>query len=539
MEVDYCERAEPLAVSLTVAPAMAAATPSPVRHPARVLAAGLAIGALSDLLVYGQHIGVGFTLAAVAFVVALFIIYRGERKAGGTGTMHLSNVVPLTLGLLFFAVMASVRGGLILQVMNIAACVRLGCLLVNRFPSKTNADLTIMELLFGPFQTLIVSLIQVPPVFAAIQADMPDQKRRSGIAKTVLRGILISAMPLTVFIGLLSSADPLFAHGVNAVVAWLFPADFAIRLWRIVVASTVAVLATGALTAAVRRQTPAASTVATKGGDASPSAPRGLIGFAESMMVLLSVGAVFAAFVAVQFVALFGGARHVLAVPGLTYAEYARSGFNELVWVAVLALTLISALRSATRLPEKGTALTSFRGAASVLIGLTLIVLFSAVQRMNAYEAAYGATATRLSVDTFIAFLALALLWRAATLFVGPARPTFAAGLLVCAVGFCATVDLQSPEAAAVRANTARYQATGKIDADYLLGTAADDDAVPALCDALRATATGTPLHHRLRERLLDTRKATEQAAEEDAWSAANLSRQTARKALAEVTTTP
>ena len=45
-------------------------------------------------------------------------------------------------------------------------------------------------------------------------------------------------------------------------------------------------------------------------------------------------------FLAVQSAALFGGAEYLSRVPGLSYAEYARSGFFQLVFVACLNLAL-------------------------------------------------------------------------------------------------------------------------------------------------------------------------------------------------------
>ena len=48
----------------------------------------------------------------------------------------------------------------------------------------------------------------------------------------------------------------------------------------------------------------------------------------------------FALFVAVQLAVLFGGDGYVRATAALTYAEYARSGFAQLVAVAALTLAV-------------------------------------------------------------------------------------------------------------------------------------------------------------------------------------------------------
>ena len=45
----------------------------------------------------------------------------------------------------------------------------------------------------------------------------------------------------------------------------------------------------------------------------------------------------------VQLTVLFGGHRHVLETAGLTYAEYARGGFGQLVVVTLLTLSVVAA----------------------------------------------------------------------------------------------------------------------------------------------------------------------------------------------------
>ena len=62
---------------------------------------------------------------------------------------------------------------------------------------------------------------------------------------------------------------------------------------------------------------------------------------ARSGVVLAAVDLLFLAFVAVQFRYLFGGTELVREVTGLSYAEYARRGFFELVAVAALSLPLL------------------------------------------------------------------------------------------------------------------------------------------------------------------------------------------------------
>ena len=62
----------------------------------------------------------------------------------------------------------------------------------------------------------------------------------------------------------------------------------------------------------------------------------GVLGIVELGIVLGLLDVLFLAFVLVQFRYLFGGAELVQVSATLTYAEYARRGFFELVAVAAL-----------------------------------------------------------------------------------------------------------------------------------------------------------------------------------------------------------
>jgi hypothetical protein len=127
------------------------------------------------------------------------------------------------------------------------------------------------------------------------------------------------------------------------------------------------------------------------------------LGSIEAATVLALVDLLFAGFVVLQAAYLFGG-RDTMAVAGLTYAEYARRGFFELVAVAMLAGMLVVVLDLAV----------AWRGRAQlaaslVLLGLTAVVLLSAFLRLRLYQDMYGWTELRFVVLTAILWLAVAL----------------------------------------------------------------------------------------------------------------------------------
>jgi hypothetical protein len=220
------------------------------------------------------------------------------------------------------------------------------------------------------------------------------RRQTTNRALPLLRGLLLALPALVVFIWLLSSADAVFSHLVEQIGAWLIPSDIGARIGHLTLVLGAAWLIGGGFVYALTRGDGMAPT-------AHDPARRLPIGFVEGMTVLVSVALVFTAFVAIQFTYLFGGIEHVKSL-GLNYATYARRGFWELVTVATLTLALIHGLRAFTR-REGIVQSRAFSGMGTLLVALTLVLLASAFQRMQAYEAAWGATQLRLYVDTFIA----------------------------------------------------------------------------------------------------------------------------------------
>src|SRR5205085_5750237 len=141
---------------------------------------------------------------------------------------------------------------------------------------------------------------------------------------------------------------------------------------------------------------------------------------------LVLLDALFLCFVCVQVRYLFGGATWVAQVAGLTYAEYARRGFFELVWATALVLPLLLALHWLLRTDDRA-AQRIFRALAAAQLVLLFVVIASALTRMRLYQREYGLTELRLYTTAFMGWLALVFVWFAATVLRG-ARERFACG---------------------------------------------------------------------------------------------------------------
>jgi hypothetical protein len=204
--------------------------------------------------------------------------------------------------------------------------------------------------------------------------------------------------------------------------------------------------------------------------------PRRVVGPLEICVALAFLDLLFLAFVAVQFRYLFGGSALVQSRAHLTYAEYARHGFFELVAVAGLTLSVL--LLADWALAGRGRR--AFRWLAAALLVLLGIVIASALQRMRLYVEHFGLTELRLYATGVILWLAVVSAWFALTVLRGR-RHAFAVGALV--AGFAATFVLNfvNPDATIARTNVTRPA----VDVSYLANLS--DDAVPTLVTRIRS----------------------------------------------------
>jgi hypothetical protein len=220
----------------------------------------------------------------------------------------------------------------------------------------------------------------------------------------------------------------------------------------------------------------------TSPGEAVPGPGRRL-GTTEWTVVLGGVVGLFVLFAGAQVVALSDGGHRVLATEGLTYAEYARAGYFQLLAVAGLTAALLLGLGT---IADRATAGRRFTVLAEVAVGLTLVILLVAVRRLGLYEDAYGWTMLRLMVKASAVWLAVAFVLlglrlagtRADRAWLLPAVTV--TGLLV-----LLGLNLMDPEAVVARHNLDRGASGRELDSWYLGGLS--DDAVPVVAGSAAA----------------------------------------------------
>lgn len=468
-----------------------------------LVGSALALGVLGDVLFQGKPLGLNVAVWAAAFVTTLTTLLLIGRAPLHQGRRYM--VAPL----LVFAALFVWHDSPLLVAANLlalAAALAMGALRRTR-PRLRTATLSDYG---GGLIAAGCSMVAgaLPLLMNDIRWREVAGGARSEKAVAVARGLAIGLPFLLVFGALFVAADAVFEQLLSAAVPSLGSAAV-VRALIVLLWAWVA----GGLLRDLLAAREDARLVRADAVDVDRFRIR--LGAVEVAVALFILDLLFLAFVVVQFRYLFGGSALVEREAHLTYAEYARHGFFELVTVTALTLPLLLLADWALRGEDRR----AFRWLAAALLALLGFVIASALQRMRLYMQHYGLTELRVYATGLILWLAVVCGWFALTVLRGR-RHAFAVGAL--ATGFVATLALNflNPDALIARTNLTRPV----VDASYLAGLS--DDAVPTLVG--RISRLPVPQRSQLARALLARPPAA------DDWRAWNVSRSRAASALRE-----
>ncbi len=437
------------------------APPESLPRPLPLLATAAIAGVLCEIALHGWLVdearpGIGVSVGALVIVVGLV---QGSRIVGRAPDRA---ALLLYAGAVGFAFLVPLRSSNPIVASNILAFMTmLGLAVTIHHPGSLRPEFAsqfgraairvIRDSWFGGF------------LFAA--RDMPSvELPTSGRIYRVGVGVLISVPLLLLFGGLFASADERFGDLLST----LWGSDVPDGLLS---GALLALLITW-MTLGVLR-----SALTAKPQPSDPSA-RSVLGSTEASTAMWSLNGLFALFVAFQVVAAVAAYQ----TNDVSYAQQARSGFFQLLWVAALVVILVLVfdwLVAADRHRLHRQQL--------ILVALTGAVLVSAVVRMMLYIDAYGLTRLRVFTSVFMIWVAFVLFWLSRTVlaerrnrFARPAVAGLLAGVLL--------LNVINPDGLIASYNlTHQPTVANQIDDAYLL-TALSADAVPAIVANLDET---------------------------------------------------
>jgi hypothetical protein len=490
--------------------------PAIVRSSTGIGLAALAAGLLAQYLFVDAAFGINVPIATAALLAAGWLV-----RDQGMPAPRLTDAW-LAPAALILATFVALRGDGTLVTLDV-----LGAIVLSGAALASFGGLRVLERPFaaivGLAGRLALSGITAGARPLAVMASaLPTMKgsARGGQVAPILRGLLIAAPLVVLFVFLFSSADVLFARITEDLLDWNVDLD-SVPL-RLALMALVAWVAAGLLAFVAKGEDQPA-----RAASSATGLSRLRLGQAEAVTVLVVLDLLFIGFVALQAQYLFGG-RDTLEASGITYAEYARRGFFELLAVAFVVGGLILALEAFVRARSR-----AYVAAAIGLVILTFGVLASAFLRLRLYQDAYGWTELRFYVLAAIIWLAIGAVTAVATLAANRTR-WLIHGMLVLSVAFGLAFNVSGPVRLIAEQNVeraihpelvARGGETG-LDVYYLASLG--DDALPVLNESICSLPSpfGVEAFHSVQ---IWTRSVVHDDAGR-AWQAWNLSRERARE---------
>ena len=431
---------------------------------AAILSAGIAMGFAGDQLLRAPAgPGLNFFLLFVGLAASVWIVtQRGESPLGreasswmGVGLLCSAALLWRGSDILHFGILVAAFTAFSLPVLNAGRAWTMRSGVLDVFEAVAGA---------GLYSASGSARLMDRRHWGQVGVDTHRRAARA-VVRTAFGGLLLALVPLVVFGALFISADEVFA----TIVGDLARIDLESFVSHLVVIAVLSWLACGYLVGA--------SSGTKLAGIRRLGLARPTLGIAEVATALSLVDLLFLGFVIVQFRYLFGGGSWVEVTPGLTYAAYARAGFFQLV--AAVALAIPWLLATHTLLGERSLrARAVFGGLAGVHLLLLMVIVASAIQRMQAYQTAYGLTELRVVVTAVLVWLTVIVVWFGVTVFSGR-RDRFAFGGLVTAFVLVGALQFINPAGLVARHNLDRIAQLGGVDVEHLgsLGS----DAAPLL----------------------------------------------------------
>jgi len=407
----------------------------------------LAYGILFSELIFRGGFGIGVPITTALFYLFFvpFIVRKGK-KFSLSGYLAF---IPIVILSVCCGVMTSgpwkAFAVLTILVLQMLQLVKLSGISTSPFYSFSNGFKAIGAAVGTPFGVM-------GPAYKSI-GGKSEKKSVSVIGKMVL-GIAIAIPAVAILILMFSSADEMFEYYTDKTID-LFNIDWGGMLFDVIM---------GVLISLFLFPLIFGYRVGYNNEKESTSSGKGIDAIVLSAFIFMC-DIVYVAFVVIQFTYLFSPGKELPV--DMTYAEYGKSGFFQLVAIIIVTFAFIAVVINTVRKNKKGGVPFGIKLSLSVMTISDIIIAASAVYRMGMYLEAYGLTRSRLIACWFIAVICFVLL--------GVLVKIWASKVKICSyVGIVITVmvialNVMNVDALIAKVNISRYLDEGKpLDFYYL-----------------------------------------------------------------------
>ncbi|SHF70870.1 protein of unknown function [Ornithinibacillus halophilus] len=289
--------------------------------------------------------------------------------------------------------------------------------------------------------------------FRKVFKNMTDNTAQ--VIKRIFIGMVIGLPLLFVITGLLMSADSIFQDIVLKVPEFILGLNFIEGVFRSILVLLIGLLFFGIFQVLHTHSKPKE--------DFSRLKEKPALNWdgITAVTILILLNSVYVLFAIVQFKYFFN--EELLS--GYTYAEYARRGFFELIFVTLINWSILISFLKLVREGRKKLKVV-LKVMYSLLVLVSGVMLTSAYQRLTLYETAYGFTLDRVLAHAFMIFLMVVFAYTFIRIWLE--KLSIFHFYIIIGLIFYAGINAVGLEKIVVNNNLERYEETGKIDIYYL-----------------------------------------------------------------------
>lgn len=423
----------------------------------------LLLGILVDYLFYGKPIGVSFFIFVFIFLIfSLFLVKKFNQKLK-------REQILISIAILLLSSGVFLRSSSFLIFFNSVGSLYLLFLFLGLFSEKQLLDFSFLKYFIFPL-SFIGQSFQKTALFLGKFWDLIETKRKLGSPEfqSLIKGIIISLPILVLFIWLLSSADIVFQKYLDSLLKISIDPEIVLRILIVLVSSYFFIGFFVQISANKKEEILL-----------NENKKFNFLGPIESSTVLGAVGLLFLIFIVIQFVYLFGGKEYVWGIEEyITYSEYARKGFGELIAVSILSLVLIYGIDKFGK-RESIFQKRTFKILSSVLVLELFMIMVSASKRLSLYIDGYGFTFFRLLGLIFLFWFFFIFLFFLYKIIYEKKETLFLFSAFWLTIIFLIGLNIFNPDAFIAKKNIERYAQGKQLDVWYF--NQLSDDAIPEI----------------------------------------------------------
>lgn len=409
----------------------------------------LGLGILAEMSFLHGEIGVSYMIFIIGFYIVIFLKFRLSFNHRRIGLLFMVAIWILSGSyLLYDNTFFYSLNLVIIPILVLSHVVLITSPNTFQWDTPKFVLLLIMKLQMGKqYLSLFFN-----HMFKSLFKGMGEQTTK--VVKKVLVGLSIGVPLLFVITGLLMSADEVFQKVILHFPKLIFQINILEMFFRLSFIVLVGLLLFGIFQILL--------TPAKREGHLYAQEKK-LIHFdgITAITILILLNGVYLLFVAVQFKYFFSD----VLIDGFTYAEYARRGFAELLFVILINWTILMSFLKLVRNDHPKVKVT-INILYSLLVAVSGVMLASSYQRLSMYEAAYGFTLGRLLAHAFMIFLMIIFAYTLIRVWID--RLSVTHFYLIMGLIFYTILNVVHVDQMIVNQNIERYKQTGKIDIDYL-----------------------------------------------------------------------